>query len=109
MKITREEFKEYVSLYQEAWDDFNTYDDVINENCLDELLFPMFNWMDEKLGINKYRDWWTLWDIFTPHGRGVPIEWEEIQVGEDEFEVCNEVCSKDLDLIYDKWIKDNNE
>lgn len=105
MKITREEFKEFVQLYQEAWDKFKEYGNIIEENFLDELLFPAFSWMEEKLGIKEYDCWWSLYDIITPHGRGIPVEWETIQVEEDEFEVCNEVCTRDLDLIYDKWFK----
>ena len=107
MKLTREEFKEYVSLYEQAWEYFRKYGDIIDENLLDELLFPMFNWMDKKLGIDKYSDWWDLFDLFEYCDRGIPIEYELIQVGEDDWEVTKEVRSKDLDLIYDKWFGGN--
>jgi hypothetical protein len=53
MKITREEFKEYVELYKEAWVQFNKYADIINENLLDELLFPALNWFGDKIGIKE--------------------------------------------------------
>lgn len=78
MKITREEFKEYVGLYQEAWNKFETYADIIDSDLLDGLMFPLFTWLDEKFGLRDDNigsyileyitcsdepvDWYSLYD-----------------------------------------------
>lgn len=51
MKITREEFKEYVNIYIDAWNKFDKYADIIEPDFLDSLMFPLFQWLDEKLGL----------------------------------------------------------
>jgi hypothetical protein len=56
MKITKDEFKELVNLYDEVNDLFSEYRDYISENLLNELLFPVINWIEEKLGINYNED-----------------------------------------------------
>jgi hypothetical protein len=107
MKITREDFKEYVELYNNAWERYcGELGDMMNTDFLAELMFPMFEWMERKLGLDEYGDWWDLTEL---NRRGIPVEWETIQVGENEYDIVNEVKTKDLDLIYDKWIKNKEE
>ena len=56
MKITKDEFKELVELYDEVNDLYVEYEDYINENLLSELLFPVIDWIEKKLDINANYD-----------------------------------------------------
>ena len=104
MKLSREEFKELYALYDEAWSNFHEYGDIINENLLDELIFPLFNWVETRAGIKSDsidNDFDIIGDLhFYGH---YPIEWEEDENGE----CCNVVNTADLDVIYDKYIGGN--
>lgn len=51
MTITKNEFKELYSLYAEAMDKFTEVSTYINEGLADDLIFPMFHWVEEKLGL----------------------------------------------------------
>lgn len=104
MKISREEFKEYVEMYSDAWERYcGELGDMMNTDFLAELMFPLYDWMEEKLGLNKYSEWWDLTDLKRD---GIPVEWEMVEVGENDYEMVNVIYSKDLDKIYDKWIKE---
>lgn len=51
MKITREQFMEYVKLYEQAWNNFDKYADIIDSDFLDSLMFPLFTWLDTQLNL----------------------------------------------------------
>lgn len=112
MKITREEFKELVAVSTEVWKKFCEYGDYINENLLDELMFPYRTFIEKALGIDDLCNAGIdiLTDATRERGHGVPVEWKTVQVGEneDEYDWCDVVYSKDLDVIYDKYIKETN-
>lgn len=97
MKLTREDFKEYVELYMGAWETFDKYADIIDSNFLDSLMFPLYSWMDEKLGLNKFGDVWSISELTNDRSKGIPIGVNEDMKAE---------YTKDLDLIYDKWVKE---
>lgn len=52
MKITREEFKEFTALYESAYNKFSKLVDteMFTDGFLDEMLFPLFDWVEAKLG-----------------------------------------------------------
>ena len=102
MKITREEFKEFVELYKNAWETFDEYADIIDSNFLDELIFPLFVWMEHKLGTHD--DNGGLVFEYAYEGK-LPVEWEL----DDKGVECNVKYTEDLDLIYDKWINPEGE
>lgn len=56
MKITKDEFKELYELYEEVNELYSEYKDYINEDLLNELLFPVIDWIEEKLGIKYDED-----------------------------------------------------
>lgn len=89
MKITREEFKELVGLNEEAWDKVRTYEKIINEEVLYELVFPVINWMRKKLGILEEEcDFDVLGDLYT---------FGHMYIDKDNY-------SNDLDVIYDRYL-----
>lgn len=107
MKITKEEFKEFVKLYLNAWETYcGKAGDVFNTDYLGRLMFPAFNWLEEKLGFDKYGDWFDLTDL---KRSGIPVEYELIQIGENEYEADNIIYSKDLDVIYDRYLGGHKE
>lgn len=52
MIMTKTEFKELYGLYVEAMDKYTEVSTYINEELADELIFPMFHWIEEKLGLD---------------------------------------------------------
>lgn len=75
MKITREEFKEFAALYENAWNNFDKYADIIDSNFLDGLMFPLFSWLDEKLNLrNEVVGSYVLEDITWGEG---PTDWDK--------------------------------
>lgn len=52
MIMTKNEFKELYRKYAEAMDKYTEVSTYINEGLADELIFPMFNWIEEKLGLD---------------------------------------------------------
>jgi hypothetical protein len=99
MKITREEFKEYGELYREAWNKFDEYADIIDSNFLDSLMFPVFNWLDKKLGLDDENGGIVLDCILEG---GYPVEWDV----DEEGNCFNTKRSSDWDVIYDKYVKE---
>lgn len=87
MKISREEFKEFVGLYREAWDAFDAYADIIDQNLLDRLIFPAFTFTSKAIGMED--------KIFRALVSPVPDYWFEDENGEE---------TTDLDVIYDRYI-----
>ena len=79
MKITREEYKELVNICQEAWCKFVEYSDVINEELLTSLIFPPFDWLTKKLGLEdeEYGVNYLL-DLVSGYSEnGLVVEWTE--------------------------------
>ena len=80
MKITREEFKEYINLYEQAWDKFDKHADIIDSNFLDSLIFPLFDWVDNKIGI---RHGYIIDILLYEEG---PVDWDKVY---DELKESN--------------------
>lgn len=61
MTLTKNEFKELYGLYTEAMDKFCEVSTYLNEGFADELIFPAFTWVEEKLGLPKncFGDIWS--------------------------------------------------
>lgn len=89
MKITREEFMEYVQLYHEAWNNFDKYADIIDSNFLDGLMFPVFNWIDRELGLEDGNGGIVLSYILDGEQ---PVDWnavyDEYLGGERDAHLC---------------------
>lgn len=100
MKIEREEFKELVELYKDAWSTFKECSEYINEEKLDELMFPLFTWVSTKLGMNdeNYDD--LMFELITSKN-GLAIKWGEPEA--DGYYSAVEF-SNDLDVIYDTYL-----
>lgn len=100
MKITREEFKEYVELRKEAWDSFMKISEMLQEDVASELIFPLFDWMERGLGMLSPEgadyDLDIMNDLINDGGVVINCETDE------EGVICNCERTKDLDVIYDK-------
>jgi hypothetical protein len=102
MKLTREQFKELVQLYQEAWDKFSEYSNYWNENSLSECMFPIFDWIGNQTGLRQLDgEFDILGDLVALQGQ-VPInvQWFDLPDGEKDYE-CE--YTSDLDKIYDYY------
>ncbi len=98
MKITREEFKELVALYTEMFHKSCMYSEYLNENFIDDLMFPAFNWIEKKLSLsienedyNILSDLTTFNHVLIPRVENNEVIWEEVS---------------DLDAIYDYYLKE---
>lgn len=98
MKISREEFKEFVELYREAWQQFDEYADVINENLLDELLFPAFDFVAKSIGMYREETGGDM--IFG----GLVTPCPDFFFLDEDGEVTT-----DLDTIYDRYVNKSDE
>lgn len=103
MTITREEFKELVSLFIEQQELFEEMTEYIQEEKAEEMVYPVFDWIAKKLKIDSDtlgEDMFYM--LHSPlYGSGVAIDWEVAPDGN----VYNVQYTRDLDLIYDKYIK----
>lgn len=97
MKITRQEFKELVVLFDDAWQKFNEGADRLNEDYLDKLIFPALDWIAKRTGLKNSGDDWEI-DVLSD----LAIWSDGVFVGQDK------PLSKDLDEIYDYYIGGNN-
>lgn len=93
MIITREEFKELVTLYKEAYEKAKELENYLSEKLMLDLLFNHLEWISKKLGI-CFEDFDLINDIVT--WGNAPISWNEDGVVTD--------LSDDLDEIYDKYL-----
>lgn len=97
MKITREEFKELVKLYNDTYESVKEIEPYVSDKVIDKL-FPVLNWITERLGISE-GDYDLLHDLYCYNQ--VPIDWDF----EDGI-WTNIVYSNDLDEIYDKYLSE---
>jgi hypothetical protein len=101
MKITREEFKEMVALHEmvnQKWEDAAPY---INTEFLDDVVYPVFSWLEKCLKIG-YDDLGEsmLW-LLSEDGAAISGDLNEETGFYDNVEL-----SKDLDIIYDIYLKE---
>lgn len=90
MTINREEFKELVGMYKEAFNKTKEYGNILNEEFIDTLVFPALNWIGEKTGlINRNTGLDVLADLYS---------WGNAPVEND--------YTDDLDKIYDYYFKE---
>lgn len=99
MKISREEFKEFVCMYKEIGEMFEQYADIIDSNLLSQMMFPALEWVEEKLGLCDENVGNTIGELVS----GV---WGS---NYSPFLDDNGEMTKDLDLIYDKYIEPQNK
>ena len=104
MKITREEFKELYTIYSNTMDLFTEYSEYMNENKLDGLFYPLYQWIAEKIGIYNSESEFDIFGDLKFFSHQYPVDWELEQVSEDEAEMRNIKYSGDLDKIYDAYI-----
>lgn len=108
MTITRNEFKELVYLYKDAFKKFGELSEYYNESLLDELLFPVLSWMEEKLGLSiEGEDVNVLLDLGS---RGeTPLDYlVEEEADEDGYHrVIDVVYASDLDEVYDRILPES--
>lgn len=97
MKISREEFKEFVELYREAWEQMKEYEDILNENFLCELLFPVFDFISKSIGMYGGDDEDMIFEGLIGSCSGCFFL--------DE----NGERTTDLDVIYDRYLSDTEE
>lgn len=81
MKITREEFKEFIELYKDSWNKYDKYADIIDSNFLSELMFPLFDWFEEKLETIDEGYGPILFGYVAENGEG----WEDLDTIYDEY------------------------
>lgn len=104
MKLSRDEFKEYVELYKTYWDKVNELIKYYNENTIDELVWPIFDWIDKKAGLKKDDEYDFLSDYYVFGGVPIPTQIKELPNGEIE---CDYEETTDLDKIYDYYLGGN--
>ena len=102
MKITRDEFKSLVGALKkqrEFYDEMEHYfsDEVMNG------LYTVIDWIETTLHMD-IDSIGCLWDLVC--GEPLPIKWDMIQIGEDEYDMVNIVYSSDLDEVYDTYLAD---
>lgn len=100
MKISREEYKQLFYLYNEAWWKFCQLSEYYNENKLDELIFPLFDWLFQKTGIEQDEDLNLIKDIIV-YGH-VPVNWTE----QEDGTLTDIEYTSDLDEIYDWYFEE---
>lgn len=100
MKISREEFKEMVELYNEIWEMYTNACEVLEEGYADKLIFSVWDWLTkntdlycEEMGSDLIRE------IHFSEGE-CPISWEIDENGM----YYNLKYSDNLDEIYDKYL-----
>lgn len=101
MKITREEFKELVELYNKIDKSVNNALYYVQDEIVDGLAYPVLDWVIKRLDIDsEYGD--LLHDL--NHYGELPIDWDY----DDDGIWCNVVYSSDLDEIYDKYLGEHS-
>jgi predicted TPR repeat methyltransferase len=108
MTITRNEFKELVHLYKDAFEKFRGLSDYYNEDLLDKLLFPTLNWMEEKLGLSiEDQDFHVLLDLGCGGETLLGYMVEEEADEEGHHRVIDIVYTSDLDEVYDRILPES--
>lgn len=105
MKITREEFKSLVGALKEQREFYDEMEPYFSEEVMNGL-YTVINWIEKALhmDIDSINGWCCLWDLVC--GDPLPIKWDMIQIGEDEYDMVNMVRSSDLDEVYDAYLAD---
>lgn len=97
MTITREEFKELVDLYTEAFNKFcRVAETTLNDDFADDLIFPAFNWLEEKLNLKDPNGF--LSELVAMGGAEVPTHKRD-KNGDVIYRF-----TADLDEIYDAYL-----
>ena len=101
MIITRKEFKELAALYKQQYDLYEEMCEYLQEDKVEEMIFPFLDWIEAKIGLNtEFFDGDIFHLIYSKYECGVAIDWEYDSNGN----CYNIEYTKDLDLIYDKYI-----
>lgn len=98
MKITREEFKEFVDITTQVQAGFQKYSEYFNEDILNELLWPYFNWVEKSLGFIPDEELFGLiWD----YGEGEDVVTSYKYENGNFYDIKH---SRDLDELYETLI-----
>lgn len=97
MKITREEFKELITLGREINEKSSAADGILNDDFVNELYFPFLYWISKSLGFNDEHPAGDLIIDCICDGCG----WVYNENGEL-------VSEEDLGKVYDTYFKDGN-
>lgn len=102
MKITRKEFKELVALYELTERKFSEACMYVNEEWLDNMVYPIFDWIERKLKIDEAHTGTNL--LIRAVDDGADVEWL-IQEEDGKIEEVNVKKSRNLDKIFDVYLK----
>ena len=105
MKITREEFKSLVGALKEQREFYDKMEPYFSDQVMDGL-YTVINWIETTLhmDMDSINGWDSLWDL--AGGKSLPVKWDMIQIGENEYDMVNVVRSSDLDEVYDTYLAD---
>ena len=105
MKITREEFKGLVGALKKQRDFYDKIEPYFSDEVMDGL-YTVIDWIETTLHMDRdsINGWDCLFDLAS--GKSLPVKWDMIQIGEDEYDMVNVVESSDLDEVYDAYLAD---
>ena len=105
MKITREEFKGLVGALKEQREFYDEMEPYFSEEVMNGL-YTVIGWIETALHMDmaSINGWDCLWDL--AGGKSLPVKWDMIQIGENEYDMVNVVRSSDLDEVYDTYLAD---
>ena len=103
MKITREEFKSLVGALKKQRDFYDKIEPYFSDEVMDGL-YTVIDWIETTLHMDRdsINGWDCLFDL--AGGKSLPVKWDMIQIGEDEYDMVNVVESSDLDEVYDAYL-----
>ena len=105
MKITRDEFKSLVGALKKQRDFYDKIEPYFSDEVMDGL-YTVIDWIETTLHMDRdsINGWDCLFDLAS--GKSLPVKWDMIQIGEDEYDMVNIVESSDLDEVYDAYLAD---
>ena len=103
MKITRDEFKSLVGALKKQRDFYDKIEPYFSDEVMDGL-YTVIDWIETTLHMDRHsiNGWDCLFDLAS--GKSLPVKWDMIQIGEDEYDMVNVVESSDLDEVYDAYL-----
>ena len=103
MKITRDEFKSLVGALKKQRDFYDKIEPYFSDEVMDGL-YTVIDWIETTLhmDMDSINGWDCLFDL--AGGKPLPVKWDMIQVGENEYDMVNVVRSSDLDEVYDAYL-----
>ena len=78
MKITREDFKELITIHKDIYDLWKEMQNYLSDDCFDRIAYPVFDWLQKQLKLEDAAGNSLLW----------------------------EAHDQNLDEVYDNWVDD---